>query len=193
MKFIGNMLAAAIAPAFPVAAANVAGIELPESTRVTPDGPALHLNGAGERKIWMLDIYAMGLYLPQRARSMLEVLAQNGPKRMLMIMLRDNITASQVHDQVIARLGDGSQPNEMSMMKQRINELDRIIQSEAVINRGGTIALDYIPDQGTVIRVNDQMKGKPIKGEDFYGALLRIWLGQGAKSASLRDALLSRG
>lgn len=190
---IGGLLAAAICPAYPAAAANVAGIELPESTRVTPDGPQLRLNGAGQRKILMFDVYAMGLYLPKRARSMDEVLAQAGPKRMLMVMLRDNITASQVRDQVVARIGDGSQPTEMSVMKSRIDELDRIIQSESVINRGGTIALDYVPDQGTVIRVNDHLKGKPIEGADFYGALLRIWLGQGAKSSALREALLGKG
>jgi Chalcone isomerase-like len=77
-------------------------------------------------------------------------------------------------------------------MKARMSDLDKVIYAEGVIHRGGTIALDYVPGKGTVIRVNDVAKGNPIPGEDFYNALLRIWLGERARSATLREALLGR-
>jgi hypothetical protein len=175
------------------AAADVGGTKLPDSVRVTPDGPELVLNGAGERRILLFRIYAIGLYLPARGKTMNEVLALKGPKRMQMVMLRKEITARQVHEHVTDRIADGSQPAEMAVMKTRMADLDKIIDSEGTIQRGGTISLDYLPDKGTVIRVNGVAKGNPIPGEDFYNALLRIWLGERAKSATLRDALLGRG
>ena len=164
----------------------------PDTLTLAPEGPELVLNGAGERSILLFKIYAIGLYLPRRAGSMREVIALEGPKRMHLVMLRNGITARQVHDHVIARMEDGSQPSEMALMKARMDDLDRIIEAERVINQGGTIDLDYIPGIGTVIRVNGVAKGEPIPGQDFYNALLRIWLGDRAKSLSLRDQLLGK-
>ena len=110
-----------------------------------------------------------------------------------MVMLRNETTARQVHEHVVDRIFDGSQPAEMAVIRTRLADLDQIIDAEGTLQRGATISLDYLPDRGTVIRVNGVAKGDPIPGEDFYNALLRIWLGERAKSAALRDALLGRG
>jgi chalcone isomerase-like protein len=177
----------------PVPAATVGGVTFQDSVRITTDGPELILNGAGERRILLLRIYAIALYLPSPAHSLNDAIALKGPKRMHMVMLRNEITAKQVHDHVVARIEDGSQPAEMALMKTRLAELDRIIEAERVINLGGSIMLDFVPGKGTIIRVDGAQKGDPIPGEDFYDALLRIWLGDKAKSITLRDQLLGRG
>ena len=174
-------------------AATVAGVHFPERVTISPEGPELVLNGAGERKILMLRIYAIALYLPAPASTLADAVGIKGPKRMHMVMLRNEITAKQVHDHVIARIEDGTQPSEMAVMKSRLADLEHIIEAERVINLGGSIMLDFVPTRGTLIRVNGGQKGEPIPGEDFYNALLRIWLGDRARSAMLRDQLLGRG
>lgn len=173
-------------------AADVHGTSFPDKVTIAGEGPTLVLNGAGERKILLFRIYAIGLYLPRQARTLEEVLAMQGPKRMHMVMLRNDITAKQVHDYVLARMEDDTQAAEMAQMRARLAELDRIIEAERVIHKGGTITLDYVPGQGTIIRVNGVVKAEPIPGQDFYNALLRIWLGDNAKSLALRDQLLGR-
>jgi hypothetical protein len=184
---LAALLLSRVAPA-----ADVHGTAFPDAVSITSDGPPLLLNGAGERRILLFRVYAIGLYLPRPARTLDEVIAMHGPKRMHMIMLRNDITARQVHDHVVARIEDGTQPAEMAQMRARLAELDRIIDAERVINKGGTITLDWLPGAGTIIRVNGIVKGEPIPGEDFYNALLRIWLGDKAKSLALRDQLLGR-
>jgi hypothetical protein len=174
-------------------ATTVAGVHFPDNVTITPEGPELVLNGAGERKILMLRIYAIALYLPVRASTLADAVGIKGPKRMHMVMLRNEITAKQVHDHVIARIEDGTQPSEMAVMKSRLADLEHIIEAERVINLGGSIMLDFVPVRGTLIRVNGGLKGEPIPGEDFYNALLRIWLGDRARSLTLRDQLLGRG
>ncbi len=165
----------------------------PAVMRLSPEGPELLLNGAGERWLMLFKVYSIGLYLPERRNTAAGVLAQKGPKRMLLVMHRHEISGGVIHDYLLSRIGDGSQAAEMDVIKERLEELDRIINGEKVIRRGGTIALDYVPDQGTVIRVNGVPKGAPIPGEDFYNALLKIWIGERAKSTALREALLGRG
>lgn len=186
-------LIAALCWATAASAVEVGGAVIPDTAHLSAEGPELVLNGAGERRIMLFKIYAIGLYLPARRNTMSEVLALKGPKRLLLVIQRSELSGKQIHDYLISRIGDGTQQDEMAAMKARMDELDSIINAERSIKRGGTIALDYIPEQGTVIRVNGVAKGAPIPGDDFYHALLKIWLGERAKSATLREALLGRG
>ena len=80
----------------------------------------------------------------------------------------------------------------MAVLKARMGELNRIIDAVGTLEKDGRIAMDYIPSKGTVIRVNDVVRGDPIPGEDFYQALLKIWLSDHAKSLVLRDQLLGK-
>lgn len=187
LLMIGLLLWAAAAGAI-----QVGGATLPDTVRVTADGPELVLNGAGERWILLFKIYVIGLYLPARHSTANDVIALKSPKRILLVIQRRELTGRQVHDYLIDRIADGSQPAEMEVMKARLVELDKVINGVNVIQQGGTIALDYVPGKGTVIQVNGIVRGAPIPGEDFYNALLRIWLGEHARSATLREALLGR-
>lgn len=171
--------------------ADVGGVQFPDRVRVAPDSPDLTLNGAGERWMLLFKIYAIGLYLPQRKSTIEDVLATHGPKRLLLIMQRD-LTGRQVHDYLVKRIEDQNQAAEMSVLRKQMDDLDRIIDAVGMIRTNGTIALDWVPGKGTVIRVNDVARGTPIPGEEFYQALLRIWLSERAKSLPLRDALLGK-
>jgi len=54
------------------------------------------------------------------------------------------------------------------------------------------VDLDYLPESGTRLTVRGQPMGKDIAGEDFYQALLRIWLGARPAQDDLKDALLGK-
>ena len=170
---------------------DVGGAHFPDRARVTPDGAELTLNGAGERYILFFKIYAIGLYLPEPRRTLTDVLALKGPKRLLWVMRR-NITGEQLKDYLRKRVNDPAQASEMTVLKSRMVELDRIIDSVATLSKDGTIAIDYLPEKGTVIRVNGDVRGEPIRGEDFFNALLSIWLSDRAKSPALREALFGK-
>jgi hypothetical protein len=184
---------AVVAVAFATAAhgVDVGGVNFAERARVTPEGPDLVLNGAGERWMMMFKVYAVGLYLPQRKSNAEEVVALRGPKRLLLVMQRD-LTGRQVQDYLLKRIEDQNQATEMVVLKRQMDDLYRIIDAVGMIRIGGTIALDWVPGKGSVIRVNDVVRGEPIASEDFYQALLRIWLSDRAKSLPLRDALLGK-
>ena len=54
------------------------------------------------------------------------------------------------------------------------------------------ILLDFLPDSGTGLVVNGQARGKPIAGDDFYRALLRIWLGDKPVDGDLKRGMLGQ-
>jgi hypothetical protein len=171
--------------AFAAGAAEVAGVKIDDQARV---GAAdLVLNGAGLRKRVFFQVYAIGLYLPQKATSAAAVLEQKGAKRVAIHMLRD-VGA----DAFTEALADGIRANhseaEAKALEPKVRALGAIMAQLKEAKKGMAIALDW--DGETRLLVNGSPAGQPIAGEDFYRALLRIWIGEQPVQDDLKKALL---
>lgn len=169
-------------------ATEVSGVKFPERVETAP-GQALLLNGAGLRKRAFFEVYAMGLYLPAKKALPADVLALPGAKRVSIHMLRD-VGAEQFTD----ALSDGLQENhaeaEFKALQPRMAQLAAVMAQVKEAKKGMHIALDWVPGVGTRMSIDGKPAGAPIAGEDFYRALLRIWLGDKPVSADLKKALL---
>ena len=170
--------------ASPAFGAEVAGVKIDEQTRVA-EAP-LVLKGAGLRKRFFVQVYAMGLYVADRKA---DPVTQPGAKRVAMHMLRD-VGA----DTFTAALVDGMRPNHdeatMKALEPRIARLGAIMAEMKEAKKGMVILLDWVPGSGTQVTIEGKPAGKPIEGEDFYRALLRIWLGEKPVQDDLKKALL---
>jgi len=169
------------APAF---GAEVAGVKIEDRSRV--GNAELTLTGAGLRKRFFVQVYAMGLYVADRKA---DPVTQPGAKRIAIHMLRD-VGA----DQFTAALVDGMRPNHdeatMKALEPRVARLGAILGEMKEAKKGMVILLDLVPGAGTQVSVDGKPSGKPIEGEDFYRALLRIWLGEKPVQDDLKKALL---
>jgi hypothetical protein len=173
--------------AMPALGAEVAGVKLEEKEKVAT--AELVLNGAGLRKRAFFQVYAIGLYLPEKKPAATEVIAATGPKRVAIHMLRD-VDA----DQFAGALADGIKDNhpeaEATKLEPRVKQLAMIMLEMKEAKKGMRITLDWLPAAGTQVTVEGKPLGAPIPGEDFYSALLRIWLGDKPVQADLKKALL---
>ncbi len=176
---------------WPGAAAEVEGVNLPASVRLSQYGPELVLNGAGLRSKAFLRIYVAGLYLTEKRSVPKDVLAAAGPKRISMTLLRD-LAARQLVEALIEGLHDNHTPAEIEAFGTRIEELAGLIGAIGNARAGSVITLDYVPGAGTQVTLNGTARAKPITGEDFYRALLRIWLGDDPADRALKRALLGQ-
>jgi len=59
------------------------------------------------------------------------------------------------------------------------------------VKKGAVIHINLLPGSGTYVVVNSERKGPVIPGDDFYNALLQIWLGEHPVDADLKESLLS--
>jgi hypothetical protein len=178
---------AAFSASFSSLSAEVAGVKLEDKTRV---GAAdLTLNGAGLRKRAFFQVYAIGLYLPQKSSSPPAVLEQPGPKRVAIHMLRD-VGADAFTEALAEGIRANHSEAEAKALEPRLKELAAIMAELKEAKKGMAIALDWQPQAGTVMLVNGTARGKPIPGEDFYRALLRIWIGDKPVQDDLKKALL---
>ena len=179
-----RLLLVLLAFAMPLQAAEVAGVKFEDKARVADT--ELALSGAGLRAKFIFDIYAMALYVKD---PMADRVTQPGAKRVAIHMLR-NVDA----DTFTQALVDGMRPNHdeatMQALAPRIAELSAIMAQLKEAKKGMAITLDWLPAAGTQVTVDGKPAGAPIAGEDFYQALLRIWLGEHPVQGDLKKALL---
>jgi hypothetical protein len=107
--------------------------------------------------------------------------------------LMRNLSAKQLTDALDEGIRDNTPAAEQEPLKGRAAELTAIMTALQSAKEGDVIALDWLPGTGTRVVLNGEPKGKAIAGEDFYRALLRIWLGQNPVSGALKKALLGQG
>lgn len=172
----------ALAP--PVAAAEVAGVKFEDTARVAQ--ATLELKGAGLRKRFFFEIYAIGLYVPDRDG---DPLAQAGAKRVAIHMLRD-VGAERFTRALVDGMRRNHDEAAMQSLEPRIARLSTLMAEVKEAKKGMAIALDWVPGTGTRVTIDGRPAGDPIEGEDFYRALLRIWLGDRPVQDDLKQALL---
>lgn len=185
-----RMLALAVLlGALPLRAAEVAGVKFEDRTRA--GSAELVLNGAGLRKRAFFQVYAMGLYLTEKKSAAAEVVALAGPKRIAIHMLRDVDAATFTQ-----ALSDGMRANHdeatMKALEPRIAQLGAIMDELKEAKKGMSIVLDLQPGTGTVVSVEGKPRGRPIAGDDFSRALLRVWLGDKPVQDDLKRVLLGQ-
>ncbi len=171
-------------------AVEVAGVNVDERIRL--GSGELVLNGAGLRTKAFFKVYVAGLYLAEKRTSATDVLALPGAKRISMRLTRD-LSARQLTDALDEGIRDNTPVGEQEALKDRLAALIAIMSALGSAKEGDVIALDWVPESGTRVVLNGEAKGKAIAGEDFYRALLRIWLGDNPVSGSLKKALLGHG
>ncbi len=154
-------------------------------------GKHLRLNGAGVGTRLMFKVYAMGLYLPDRRESVQDILKQDEPRRLVIRMLRnvDSASFNEVLMEYVRDEGAGLPPPVVGSMLY----LARLIAEQPQgLRTGDTLTLDWVPGTGTVIELNKKAVSEPLRGADFYIALLNIWLGEKPADARLKTSLLGK-
>lgn len=177
-------LAATLAMAQP---AEIEGVKLEPSAQVA--GAALQLNGAGLRTRAFFKVYVAALYVPKKSTDAQALLSQKGPRRVVITMLR-NVDA----ETFVGALNDGLRDNhteaQLAAIKPQVDALNATFKSIGEAKKGDVIHFEFSPDTGTRISVNGQAKGSNMAGEEFFTAVLRVWLGEKPSDGGLKKGLL---
>ena len=167
-------------------ALEVAGVKLADSVQVASRD--LQLNGAGVRSRFFLDLYITALYLPGKSTSFAAVLADGGEKRIALHLLI-GISADHLYSALKNAIAANHTPAELGALEAPLKEFAAIFHAIDEINKGDVVTLDYLPGSGTLVSVNRVAKGT-VGGAPFYGALLKVWLGDKPAQADLKQKLL---
>jgi hypothetical protein len=177
----------------PARALEIEGVRIEERANLGAGAPPLVLNGAGVRhRLAMVKVYVGALYLQAKQGSAEAVLKDPGAKRVAMHILAEEVSAKELIASLNGALANNHIPAELALIESRLRELNRVMSGIGVLKKGAVVCLDYLPGTGTRVTVDGQQK-IVIPGEDFYQALLRVWIGKKPVDGRLRDAMLGGG
>jgi hypothetical protein len=160
---------------------------------VRVDGQELQLNGYGLRtRALFFKVYVGSLYLAEKATRADAALAANGAKRIQLSMVRE-ADAEQFVESIMHGLRANHSEEQLGQLKPQTDALMAMIRRLGTSQKGAIIVLDYMPSSdGTTLFVDGKPAGAPMAGEEFFRALMRIWLGENPAEESLKKALLGQ-
>lgn len=164
----------------------LAGVSLNDTYTLADQ--VLVLNGAGLRSKLFVDVYVGALYLTRRSRIADQALTAAGPKSMHMYMLYKEVPAPKI----AVGWDDGFQANldssRYGALQQRLQAFNALFPD---LHAGDIVHMDYVPGEGTQLSINGRALGR-IDGEDFFTALLQVWVGEHPADRDLKQGLLGQ-
>jgi hypothetical protein len=182
------ILLAGIIFAYPVQAAEVAGIRFADTVKVS--GQELQLNGLGVRSKAVEKLYAAGLYLQTRASTPEEVLGVEGPRRIELVMMRD-FSSQDFGEAFITGLNNNMDKGDRPKIVAQIIRFGEMFSEVPGLKKGDKVDVDWLPGSGTQCYVNGKKVGQLSPDLVFYNAILKIWLGEKPSDATLKPKLLA--
>ena len=170
----------------PLSAATINGTEIPDTLTLPNSGTELLLNGAGIRQKFFMDIYIGALYLETKMRDSAAILADTGPAGILMHFTYSEVSREKIIEGWEDGLAENLSAERMRSIEPRLEEFNAMFRT---VMKGDVIRIDYVPESGTQVRINDELRGT-VSGNDFFRDLLRIWLGDEPVSKSLKRSML---
>ncbi|HET7774435.1 MAG TPA: chalcone isomerase family protein [Burkholderiaceae bacterium] len=169
-------------------AAEVEGVKIPDQVSVA--GQSLVLNGAGMRSRFGFKVYVGALYLPRKTGNPGDIYASKGAKRVQLSIVRD-LSAKDLGEAFLKGVRENLTPEELQKVSTQIVQFGQIFATIPGAKPGDVVTLDYIPSRGTVVTAAGKEQA-PIPGDDFFDAVLKIWLGNKPVQADLKEAMLGK-
>jgi len=168
-----------------------ASVKFADKIRIPGDCTELLLNGVGVRGVSIYRGYKMALYLSEKQTDARAAIEQKGAKRIEIVPLIDVPAAEWAK-----ALGRGIEKNhtgaEMDSLRSRVETFKTALLALKTTPKKTILRIDYLPESGTWLRVNGKNQGEPVKGEDFFRAVLKIWIGDKPTQKDLKQALLGQ-
>ena len=187
---LGRSLAAAClcaALAQAALAVEVGGVRLDETVQLA--SRELKLNGAGVRYKVIFKVYTIALYLPEKKTQLADILALPGPRRLEIVMLRD-ITSDELGLAFMQGLNRSSDQADRTRLLSQTMQFGAMFEMVPGLKKGDILTVDWLPEEGTLCKLNGKQVGDKVPELAFYNALLKIWIGAHPADTQLRAHLL---
>ena len=171
----------------PALAVDVGGVKLDDTVQLA--SRELKLNGAGVRYKIIFKVYTIALYLPEKKTQLDDILALPGPRRLEIVMVR-NITSDELGQAFMPGLKRSSDQADRTRLLSQTMQFGAMFEMVQGLKKGDILTVDWLPDEGTLCKLNGKQVGDKVPDLAFYNALLKIWIGAHPADTILRAHLL---
>ncbi len=167
----------------------VEGVNIP--TKLKGRGGDLTLNGCGLRSKWGFNVYVAALYLNEPNADSEHIMQRDrNPKHLHIAMLR-KVSAKKFTSTIGKNIEVNFTADERTLYAKELAAFLACFGGGESLQKGSVIHVDFVPGSGTHVAV-DGKNLDTIAGDDFYHALLRLWIGDPPQE-SMKHGLLGKG
>jgi hypothetical protein len=148
----------------------------------------LKLNGSAIRTVFGIKVYQVGLYVIKPSKDENVIFGDRDKKRIQIKMLRE-VKGKKFESTIrknIAKNFSPAEKDKFSKQNERFLEcfVSKIMADETVVD------IDFLPGEGTEVLL-DGKRIDLIPGDDYYHALLRLWIGEPLQE-SIKHGLMGK-
>ena len=169
-----------------VQARQLADVEIEETVEIPGVADALILNGAAIRTKLFIKVYIAALYVNEKSIKSDALLSSATAKRMMMHMLYSEVEKEKLVKAWQEGFEKNLKPADYTAIKPR---LDRFNNMFSTLRKNDVALIDYVPGVGTRVSIRGEEQGV-IEGDDFYRAVLSVWIGKEPATDDMKAGLL---
>lgn len=166
----------------------ISSINLSEEISPTATSPALKLNGAALRELYLLvETYVGALYLESPSQDPQFIISSEQHKRMEFHVIMKKVSARRLSNALREALILNISEKELAGLQPDIDAMLSFFEGN--LRSGDTVIFDYNPKVGTQVIIGNKPKGV-ISGNAFYSALLKVWVGENPVTREFKEQIL---
>lgn len=168
---------------------DIGGVKVEDSLAIYNN--TLLLNGTGLVSNGRAPLYVAQIYAKQKFKTLDELFAVPGPKRLVLTVIKETDTGPIVKmfnrsvDEIAGK-------NDRAKLIPSLMSIGEIFMTNRVLKPGALMTLDWVPITGLVIYLDGKLQGQPYRDAELFKAAMRVWMGDFPADAKVKEALLGR-
>ena len=168
---------------------DVGGVKVEDT--ITIYNNTLMLNGAGLVSNGKAPSYVAQIYAKQKFKTLDELFAVPGPKRLVLTAIKEVDTAPIVK-MFNRSVDETAGKSDRAKLIPGLMSIGEIFKTNRVLKPGDVMTMDWVPISGLVIYLGGKLQGQPYRDAELFRAAMWVWMGEFPADTKVKDALLGR-
>lgn len=168
---------------------DVGGVKVEDSLSIYNN--TLLLNGAGLVLNGKTPQYVVQIYAKQKFKTLDELVAIPGPKRLVLTAIKEVDTAPIVK-MFNRSVDDVAGKSDRAKLIPGLMSIGELFKANRALKPGDVMTLDWVPISGLVIYLGGKLQGQPYREAELFKAAAGVWMGEFPADAKVKESLLGR-
>ncbi len=166
---------------------DVGGVKVEDTLSIYNN--TLLLNGAGLVSNGKAPSYVVQIYAKQKFKTLEELFAVPGPKRLVLTAIKE-VDTGPIVKMFNRSVDETAGKSDRAKLIPGLMSIGEIFKTNRVLKPGDVMTLDWVPISGLVIYLGGKLQGQPYREAELFKAGMGVWMGEFPADAKVKDALL---
>jgi hypothetical protein len=166
---------------------DIGGIKVEDTLTIYNN--TLLLNGAGLLSNGKAPMYVAQIYAKQKFKTLDELFAVPGPKRLVLTAIKE-VDTGPIVKMFNRSVDETAGKSDRAKLIPGLMSIGEVFKANRVLKPGDVMTLDWVPISGLVIYLGGKLQGQPYREAELFRAFMGVWMGEFPADPKVKDALL---